>query len=58
MKDETIKRVSVDIPIDLLKEIDKVCKTNFITRRKWFIDASMEKLEKETDKKLDKIVRG
>jgi metal-responsive CopG/Arc/MetJ family transcriptional regulator len=54
----TTKRVSLDIPSDILDQIDKICKESFISKRKWFIDAAKDKLEKERSKKIDKIVRG
>ncbi len=52
------KRLSLDLPGDLLEQIEEICKDNFISKRKWFIDAAKEKLEKETNNKIDKIVRG
>jgi len=52
------KRVSLDFPVDLLEQIEEICKDNFMSKRKWFIDAAKEKLEKETSNKIDKIVRG
>ena len=52
------KRVSLDFPCDLLEQIEEICKDNFISKRKWFIDAAKEKLEKEASNKIDKIVRG
>jgi metal-responsive CopG/Arc/MetJ family transcriptional regulator len=52
------KRVSLDIPINLLEQIDEICKESFMSKRKWFIDAAIDKLEKENYKKIDKIVRG
>ena len=54
----TTKRVSLDFPINLLDQIDEICKDSFMSKRKWFIDAAIDKLEKESDKKIDKIVRG
>ena len=56
--DSNKKRVSLDLPPELIGIIDQICKDNFITRRKWFIDAAKEKLEKENNDKIDKIVRG
>lgn len=59
MTDKTItKRVSLDFPKDLLERIDLICKESFISKRKWFIDAAIDKLEKEEVKKIDKLVRG
>ena len=55
---KTVKRVSLDLPIDLVNQIDDICKENFITRRKWFIDAAKDKLEKEFTNKVDKIIRS
>ena len=52
------KRVSLDFPCDLVEQIEEICKDNFISKRKWFIDAAKEKLENETSNKIDKIVRG
>lgn len=52
------KRVSLDVPFELVEQIEEICKDNFISKRKWFIDAAKEKLEKETSNKIDKIVRG
>ena len=54
----TTRRVSVDFPSDVVERIDEICKKNYISKRKWFIDAAMDKLEKETNQKIDKIVRG
>lgn len=56
--DDNKKRVSLDLPVELVVIIDQICKDNFITRRKWFIDAAKEKLEKENNDKIDRIVRG
>ena len=53
----TTKRVSLDFPIDVLNEIDKICKKSFMSKRKWFIDAAVDKLEKENNHKIDEIVR-
>lgn len=58
MQNKNTKRVSLDIPIDILDKIDAICKETFITRRKWFIDASKEKLENEMKNKVDRVVRG
>lgn len=52
-----VKRVSLDFPNSILDQIDKFCDENFITRRKWFIDAANEKLEKDNLNKIDMIVR-
>jgi metal-responsive CopG/Arc/MetJ family transcriptional regulator len=54
----TTKRVSLDFPIDMIEEIDEICRKSFMSKRKWFIDAAMDKLEKEKDSKIDKLVRG
>jgi metal-responsive CopG/Arc/MetJ family transcriptional regulator len=56
-KKKAIKRVSIDFPIFLLEKIDSICETNFMTRRKWFIDAASEKLEKERSNQIDMLVR-
>jgi len=52
-----LKRVSLDLPDYMLDQIDKICDEHFITRRKWFIDAANEKLEKDRLNKIDLIVR-
>lgn len=52
-----VKRVSLDFPNYILDQIDAICEENFITRRKWFIDAANEKLEKDKLNKIDMIVR-
>ncbi len=52
-----VKRVSLDFPENILEQIDNICKDTFITRRKWFIDAANEKLEKDKLEKIDMIVR-
>lgn len=52
-----VKRVSLDFPDHILERIDKICEENFITRRKWFIDAANEKLEKDNLDKIDMLVR-
>lgn len=54
---KALKRVSLDLPIYLLEQIDSICEANFITRRKWFIDAANEKLEKDKLNKIDMLVR-
>lgn len=51
------KRLSLDMPKYILSQIDIICKENFITRRKWFIDAANEKLERDKLNKIDMIVR-
>lgn len=52
-----MKRLSLDFPEYMVDQIDKICDENFITRRKWFIDAANEKLDKEKLDKIDMIVR-
>ena len=52
-----VKRISIDFPDHILNQIDKICDESFITRRKWFIDAANEKLEKDNLNKIDMIVR-
>ncbi len=52
-----VKRVSLDFPIDIVEKIDDFCKENFITRRKWFIDAAKDKIEKDSQEKIDMLVR-
>ena len=54
----TTKRVSLDFPTEVLDKIDDICKKNFISKRKWFIDAAIDKLEKEKSQTIDKVVRG
>ncbi len=54
---KNVRRVSLDIPLPLIEQIQNICKENLITVRKWFIDAANEKLEKENLNKIDKIVR-
>jgi hypothetical protein len=56
-KKANVKRVSLDFPDYILDQIDEICDKNFITRRKWFIDAANEKLEKDNLNKIDMIVR-
>lgn len=51
------KRITIDMPEDILDEIDIICKESFISRRKWIIDASVEKLERENLLKIDRLVR-
>ncbi|MFP3013044.1 MAG: hypothetical protein ACEY3D_09235 [Rickettsia sp.] len=45
------------MPDYIIDKIDKICEENFITRRKWFIDAANEKLEKYDLNKIDMIVK-
>lgn len=56
-KKVNVKRISLDFPDYMIERIDKICDESFITRRKWFIDAANEKLEKEKLNKIDMIVR-
>ena len=59
MNDKNItKRVSLDFPGETLKQIDEICKKNFISKRKWFIDAAIDKLEKERGLTIDSLARG
>lgn len=57
VKPQNVKRVSLDMPNHIIDKIDKICAENFITRRKWFIDAANDKLEKYELNKIDMIVR-
>ena len=57
VKPSNIKRVSLDMPDYIIDKIDKICAENFITRRKWFIDAANDKLEKYELNKIDMIVK-
>jgi hypothetical protein len=52
-----IKRLSLDFPEYIVNQIDNICRDTFITRRKWFIDAANEKLERDKLNKIDMIVR-
>lgn len=52
-----LKRISLDVPDHIVEQIDKICEESFITRRKWFIDAASEKLEKDKLNKIDMVVR-
>ncbi|AFB32161.1 hypothetical protein N7281_04810 [Rickettsia hoogstraalii] len=57
LKKINVKRISLDIPEHIIEKIDKICAENFITRRKWFIDAANDKLEKYELNKIDMIVK-
>lgn len=52
-----LKRISLDLPDNIIEQIDKICEESFITRRKWFIDAANEKLEKDKLNRIDMVVR-
>ena len=54
---KAVKRVSLDFPVYLLEQIDSICDASFITRRKWFIDAANEKLEKDKLNKIDILIK-
>ena len=56
-QEQPIKRVSLDFPESILDQIDIICRETFITRRKWFIDAAYDKLQKDKMNKIDMIVR-
>ena len=56
-QEQPIKRVSLDFPESILDQIDNICRETFITRRKWFIDAANDKLQKDKLNKIDMIVR-
>ncbi len=51
-----VKRVSIDIPDYIIDQVDEICAKDFLTRRKWFIDAAKEKLEKDKLNIFDIIV--
>ena len=57
IKKINVKRISLDLPIYILEKIDIICDETFITRRKWFIDAANEKLERSNLNKIDMLVR-
>jgi hypothetical protein len=46
------KRVTIDLPKNLVDLVDKHCRASLATRRKWFYDAMLDKLKK--DEELDK----
>lgn len=52
-----LKRISLDVPDYIIEQIDKFCEESFITRRKWFIDAASDKIEKDKLNKIDMVVR-
>jgi len=56
-QEQPIRRVSLDFPESILDQIDNICRETFITRRKWFIDAANDKLQKDKLNKIDMIVR-
>lgn len=52
-----VKRVSLDLPLDIINEIDEDCRANYISKRKWFIDAAIEKIERDRLSKIDMIIK-
>ena len=52
-----VKRISLDIPNRIIDQVDLICDDTFITRRKWFIDAANEKLDRDKLNKIDMVVR-
>lgn len=52
-----VKRVSLDLPLDIIDQIDEDCRANYISKRKWFIDAAIEKIERDKLNKIDMIVK-
>ena len=51
-----IKRLSVDIPEKLMLKISENCTENYISKRKWVIDAIINKLRQDESKTVDKFV--
>lgn len=59
MKPKTsLVRVTVSFPEDVLKEIDGEIERNFLTRTKWFLDAAVQKLDKDKKRYVDYVVKG
>ena len=55
--DSNLRRVTLDLPRESMDIIDVQCKEEFITRKKWFFDAMMDKLEKDKlNKKVPNLV--
>ena len=57
MKKDTTSKVSLSIPKQLLEEIDGLCAARFLTRSHWFLQASIEKLEKERFEKSQAMMK-
>ena len=41
------KKITIDLPLQYIDLIDKHCTLTLLTRRKWFFDAMMDKLQKD-----------
>lgn len=52
------KRVTIDLPRDLVDLVDKYCRASLATRRKWFYDAMIDKLKKDEGLNKKEVLRS
>jgi metal-responsive CopG/Arc/MetJ family transcriptional regulator len=57
VKKEASKKVSISIPVTVLEEIDNLCAVKFLNRSQWFVQAGMEKLEKDRFEKSKALLK-
>ncbi len=57
-KKKKLARITLSFPEDTLQEIDMVIEQNFLTRTKWFLDAAVNKLQKDKQKGIDDVIKG
>ncbi len=56
-KKEIASKVSLSIPKSILEEIDNLCAARFVTRSHWFLQAAVEKLDKERFEKSKALLK-
>lgn len=52
---ETSRQFSVSFPESLLKEIELICATKFMTRTSWLVQAAQEKINADRIEKMNKL---
>lgn len=57
-KKTDLVRVTFSIPREKLAQIDAYVESNFLTRTKWFNDATNIKLKKDKQNDLEDIIKG
>lgn len=56
IKKEETKAFTVNFPVSLVREIDQICASNYITRTSWLIRAAKTLIEKERMKNTDELL--
>jgi|TARA_B110000459_G_C16218233_1_gene319589 metal-responsive CopG/Arc/MetJ family transcriptional regulator len=55
-KDTALKKISINLPIEILEEIDLIRKQNMSPRSSWFLNAAKNELKKLREEKSKNLL--